>query len=83
MQPDRPGLTGADPRGPADVEAGEAPPVEVLFAVGQFLFITGNVISYNYATFNSAFPKLFPLDADGLTPFPVWPTRSTSPSTSS
>ena len=42
----------------------------VLFAVGQFVFITGDVISYNYATFNSAFPKLFPLDADGLTPFP-------------
>ena len=42
----------------------------VLFAVGQFVFITGDVISYNYATFNGAFPKLFPLDADGLTPFP-------------
>ena len=42
----------------------------ILFAVGQFVFITGDVISYNYATFNGAFPKLFPLDADGLTPFP-------------
>ena len=44
----------------------------VLFAVGQFVFITGDVISYNYATFNGAFPKLFPLDADGLTPFPAY-----------
>ncbi|HTG48662.1 MAG TPA: EAL domain-containing protein [Actinomycetota bacterium] len=44
----------------------------VLFAVGQFVFITGDVISYNYEKFNSAFPKFFPLDTDGLTPFPGW-----------
>ena len=45
----------------------------VLFAIGQFVFIAGDVVSYNYETlFNAHFPTIFPLDADGYVPFPGW-----------
>ncbi len=45
----------------------------ILFAIGQFVFIAGDVISYNYETlFNPKMPGLFPLDADGFVPFPGW-----------
>ncbi len=45
-----------------------------LIAVGQFLFIAGDVVSYNYELFNLAFPQVFPLDfafnPAGDVPFP-------------
>jgi len=45
----------------------------VLFAIGQFVFIAGDVVSYNYETlFNAKMPGLFPMDADGFVPFPGW-----------
>ena len=45
----------------------------ILFAIGQFVFIAGDVISYNYETlFHPKMPGLFPLDADGFVPFPGW-----------
>jgi len=45
----------------------------VMFAIGLFVFIAGDVVSYNYETlFNARFPSLFPLDADGFVPFPGW-----------
>jgi diguanylate cyclase (GGDEF)-like protein/PAS domain S-box-containing protein len=43
-------------------------------AAGQFLFIAGDVVSYNYERFNQALPQLFPLDyafnPAGDVPFP-------------
>jgi len=44
----------------------------VMFALGMFTFILGDVVSYNYDKFNAIAPSIFPLDADGLTPFPGW-----------
>jgi len=45
----------------------------ILFAMGMFVFIAGDVVSYNYETlFTLKFPMLFPLDADGYVPFPGW-----------
>jgi diguanylate cyclase (GGDEF)-like protein/PAS domain S-box-containing protein len=44
----------------------------VMFALGMFTFILGDVVSYNYDKFNALAPSIFPLDADGLTPFPGW-----------
>ena len=45
----------------------------ILFAIGQFVFIAGDVVSYNYETlFHPKMPGLFPLDADGFVPFPGW-----------
>ncbi|MEX0984405.1 MAG: hypothetical protein WD096_05085, partial [Actinomycetota bacterium] len=45
----------------------------ILFAIGQFVFIAGDIVSYNYETlFHPKFPSLFPLDADGYVPFPGW-----------
>src|ERR671936_841740 len=44
----------------------------VLFAIGQFTFILGDVVSYNYERFHNLAPAMFPFDADGLTPFPGW-----------
>jgi len=45
-----------------------------LIAAGQFLFIAGDVVSYNYERFNLALPQLFPLDfafnPAGDVPFP-------------
>ncbi|MGZ8614364.1 MAG: putative bifunctional diguanylate cyclase/phosphodiesterase [Actinomycetota bacterium] len=45
-----------------------------LIAAGQFLFIAGDVVSYNYELFNLVFPQLFPLDFTynpmGDVPFP-------------
>ncbi len=41
-----------------------------LFALGQFLFIMGDVVAYNYSAFHSLLPTLFPLDA-GDTPYPA------------
>ena len=46
----------------------------ILIALGQFVFIAGDVVSYNYARFAASIPKLFPLDftfnPDGDVPFP-------------
>ncbi|MEX1262758.1 MAG: EAL domain-containing protein [Actinomycetota bacterium] len=46
----------------------------LLIAAGQFLFIAGDVVSYNYELFNLVFPQLFPLDfafnPAGDVPFP-------------
>jgi diguanylate cyclase (GGDEF)-like protein/PAS domain S-box-containing protein len=43
-------------------------------AAGQFLFIAGDVVSYNYERFSVALPQLFPLDytfnPSGDVPFP-------------
>ncbi|MDH5224789.1 MAG: EAL domain-containing protein [Actinomycetota bacterium] len=43
-------------------------------AAGQFLFIVGDVVSYNYERFNHSLPQLFPLDfaynPAGDVPFP-------------
>ncbi len=45
----------------------------IMFAIGQFVFIAGDVISYNYETlFHVKLPGLFPVDADGFVPFPGW-----------
>jgi diguanylate cyclase (GGDEF)-like protein/PAS domain S-box-containing protein len=45
----------------------------IMFAIGLFVFIAGDVVSYNYETlWNARFPGLFPLDADGFVPFPGW-----------
>ena len=45
-----------------------------LIAIGQFLFIAGDVVSYNYVLFHDVFPQLFPLDfafnPAGDVPFP-------------
>ncbi len=41
-----------------------------LFALGQFLFIAGDVVAYNYSAFHGALPGIFGLDA-GETPFPA------------
>ncbi len=45
-----------------------------LIAAGQFLFIAGDVVSYNYERFNLALPSIFPLDyaftSTGDVPFP-------------
>ena len=41
-----------------------------LFALGQFLFIMGDVVAYNYSAFHSLLPTFFPLDA-GDTPYPA------------
>jgi len=41
-----------------------------LFALGQFLFIMGDVVAYNYSAFHSLLPTIFPLDA-GDTPYPA------------
>jgi diguanylate cyclase (GGDEF)-like protein/PAS domain S-box-containing protein len=45
-----------------------------LIAAGQFLFIAGDVVSYNYEQFSLALPQLFPLDfafnPAGDVPFP-------------
>ncbi|MGZ8631139.1 MAG: putative bifunctional diguanylate cyclase/phosphodiesterase [Actinomycetota bacterium] len=46
----------------------------LLIAAGQFLFIAGDVVSYNYVHFSDAFPRLFPLEFAfnpmGDVPFP-------------
>ncbi|MGZ8566369.1 MAG: GAF domain-containing protein, partial [Actinomycetota bacterium] len=46
----------------------------VLIALGQFVFIAGDVVSYNYARFAAAIPTVFPLDftfnPEGDVPFP-------------
>jgi diguanylate cyclase (GGDEF)-like protein/PAS domain S-box-containing protein len=46
----------------------------LLIAAGQFLFIAGDVVSYNYVHFSDAFPQVFPLDFTfnpmGDVPFP-------------
>src|SRR5437773_1149698 len=44
----------------------------VMFSLGMFTFILGDIVSYNYDKFHSIAPSLFPFDADGLTPFPGW-----------
>jgi len=41
-----------------------------LFALGQSLFIAGDVVAYNYSAFHNAMPGIFPLDAGG-TPYPA------------
>ncbi|MDP9331326.1 MAG: EAL domain-containing protein [Actinomycetota bacterium] len=43
----------------------------ILFAVGQMLFIAGDVIAYNYEKFSHVLPGIFKLTEDG-TPFPSW-----------
>jgi hypothetical protein len=43
----------------------------ILFAVGQMLFIAGDVIAYNYEKFSHVMPGVFKLTPDG-TPFPSW-----------
>ena len=52
--------------------------------IGQFLFIAGDVVSYNYVLFHDMFPQLFPLDTRS-TPLGTYPSRArptpcTSPS---
>ncbi|HVF07847.1 MAG TPA: hypothetical protein VNC60_04640, partial [Actinomycetota bacterium] len=46
----------------------------LLIAAGQFLFIAGDVVSYNYERFTLALPQVFPLDYAfnplGDVPFP-------------
>jgi diguanylate cyclase (GGDEF)-like protein/PAS domain S-box-containing protein len=46
----------------------------ILIAIGQFLFIAGDIVSYNYVLFHDALPGLFPLDfafnPAGDVPFP-------------
>jgi diguanylate cyclase (GGDEF)-like protein/PAS domain S-box-containing protein len=42
----------------------------LLFALGQFLFISGDVVAYNYAEFHHLAPGLFTL-VDGSTPYPA------------
>jgi diguanylate cyclase (GGDEF)-like protein/PAS domain S-box-containing protein len=44
----------------------------IMFALGMFTFILGDVVSYNYDKFHAIAPSIFPFDADGLTPFPGW-----------
>ena len=44
----------------------------IMFSLGMFTFILGDVVSYNYDKFHSIAPALFPFDVDGLTPFPGW-----------
>src|SRR5512132_3167895 len=44
----------------------------IMFSLGMFTFILGDVVSYNYDKFHAIAPALFPFDADGLTPFPGW-----------
>ena len=41
-----------------------------LFALGQFLFILGDVVAYNYSEFHHIAPGLFTL-TDGSTPYPA------------
>jgi diguanylate cyclase (GGDEF)-like protein/PAS domain S-box-containing protein len=41
----------------------------ILIAVGQFVFIAGDIVSYNYERLAEAVPGVFPL-ADGGVPFP-------------
>ena len=43
----------------------------LLFAIGQMLFICGDVIAYNYESFSRILPG-FSLTPDGGTPFPSW-----------
>ena len=43
----------------------------LLFAIGQMLFIFGDVIAYNYESFSKILPG-FSLTPDGGTPFPSW-----------
>ena len=50
VQPDRPGLPDPDPGRPADVEAASTACRGSCSPIGQFVFITGDVISYNYET---------------------------------
>jgi diguanylate cyclase (GGDEF)-like protein/PAS domain S-box-containing protein len=40
-----------------------------LIALGQFVFIAGDVVSYNYEKFNGALPSIFPMP-EGEVPFP-------------
>jgi diguanylate cyclase (GGDEF)-like protein/PAS domain S-box-containing protein len=42
----------------------------VMFAIGQFLFIAGDVVSYNYEKFAQVWPSLFKLSKHGFIPFP-------------
>ena len=44
----------------------------ILFAVGQMLFIAGDVIAYNYDKFSHLLPGVFKLTEDGSIPFPSW-----------
>jgi len=41
----------------------------ILIAIGQFVFIAGDIVSYNYERLAEAVPGVFPL-ADGGVPFP-------------
>src|SRR3712207_3926745 len=41
----------------------------ILIAIGQFVFIAGDVVSYNYEKLAAAVPGIFPLQ-DGGVPFP-------------
>jgi len=47
-----------------------------LIALGQFVFIAGDVVSYNYIQLNELLPDVFPLDfafnPEGDVPFPGW-----------
>jgi diguanylate cyclase (GGDEF)-like protein/PAS domain S-box-containing protein len=43
----------------------------LLFAIGQMLFIAGDVIAYNYSNFAHLVPAVFKLN-DGGVPFPSW-----------
>ena len=56
-----------------------------LIAFGQFLFIAGDVVSYNYEQFATALPQVFWLDYTfnpaGDVPFPGPPTPCTWPCT--
>ncbi|HEY7477769.1 MAG TPA: EAL domain-containing protein, partial [Actinomycetota bacterium] len=47
----------------------------ILIALGQFVFIAGDVVSYNYHRFAASIPSLFPLvytpeSPEGVVPFP-------------
>jgi diguanylate cyclase (GGDEF)-like protein/PAS domain S-box-containing protein len=47
-----------------------------LIALGQFVFVAGDIVSYNYSRLNEALPDVFPLDfaynPEGDVPFPGW-----------
>ena len=83
------GLSSADPDpGRVHIHKPERRAPWVLIALGQFVFIAGDVVSYNYARFAAAIPTVFPLDftfnprgrsfpsRDPPTPSTSWCTRS-------
>jgi diguanylate cyclase (GGDEF)-like protein/PAS domain S-box-containing protein len=43
----------------------------ILFAIGQFVFIAGDVVSYNYEKFHALSKTIFPMDGEYV-PFPGW-----------